>query len=252
MRLILVIVGIAVSIGVALIVLDQRQGEQQGETPTGRGRSGGPADQVIEHFTLEGFGDEGERIWELEGDIAHVAEGMDIFIEKNVKLTIGSDMIVESDKVFWRSHESRFFTKAPVRITEGLQRIEGVGAQGRVDDDFLQINQNIRMFLDGPVFVTCWGPLKAYRRENKLILYRGATIHDPKGTVKSDRLDVYYDDEAGNIRQIVARDNVRIQRGDHVSYSDVAVYDTETQSVKLVGEPKVRVIEESLSGLESL
>ena len=212
-----------------------------------------PGEQVIEHFTLEGFDETGARLWGLQGDVAHVDKNMDVFIEKNVRLTVRDSTLIESDKVLWKNSSARFFTRAPVRITHQLQKIEGTGAQGRLNDEFLQINQNVRMFLDGPVFVTCWGPLKIFRKENRLVLYRDTVIHDSKGKVRADRLDVYYEDELGKIKEIVARKNVKIQRGENVSHSDTAIYNAQTQSIRLAGDPKIIVADpDDLQELEGL
>jgi hypothetical protein len=223
-----------------------------------RGRMAGPPaprpalsgydGQVIEHFTLEGFDEAGEPLWSLAGDVARVRPDLNVFIEKNVRLTVRG-ATVETDRVFWRNTASAFETKMPVHILLELQRVEGMGAHGKLKEEFLQIHQNVRMFLDGPVFVTAWGPMKIFRKERKIVIYRDATIHDSKGTVKAERVDVLYDKDIGKIRELVARGNVRIRRGESESRSQMAIYNTETQSIRLVGEPEVTIDEERVSEL---
>jgi len=212
----------------------------------------GSTDQVIERFTLEGFDGSGERFWELEGDVAHVWPNTDVFIEKNVKLRIRNTTAIRSDKVLWRNSDSKFMTRMPVEIDHEAHRITGVGAVGRATEEFLQINRDIRMELDGPVLVTCDGPLQIFRAEKRAVFRRGVRIRDTKGTVTADRMDVFFDAETGKATRIVARGSVVITRGRNVSHSDEAVYDTVTQSVKLVGAPRISAHQDDMAELESL
>ncbi len=205
-----------------------------------------PEGQVIEHFTLEGFQQNGERLWELVGDTAHVGKATDVFIEKNVILTVRGTTTIRGDKVYWRNNHSVLVTNQPVEITQGGHRIRGLGALARADDEFLQINRKIRMTLEGPIDITCHGPFQIYRKENRAVFWRGVKIVDSRGTVTADRMDLRFDEGEGRITQIIARGNVEIQRGENKSISDQAVYDTRTQSVRLIGAPKILIKEKDL------
>ena len=223
----------------------------QPSTPTSQTDSAGPealpeedtkADlQIIERFELEGFDEKGDRLWELQGDYAHMTEANHVFIEKDVLLTLMQKTVVEADKVYWQSDKSRFITNRPVKITHDTLEVEGKGALGKLDDRFLQLNQSIRMFLENGAVITCHGPLKIYLQEERLVMYRNVMVIDERGAVFADRMDVFFDPDARKIKKIVARENVRIQRDDDVTYAEVAIYDTETQSVRLEGEPEIVV-----------
>lgn len=209
------------------------------EMPVEAGAEG----QIVEHFTLEGFQQNGDRVWELVGDSAHVGASSDVFIERNVILSIRGTTTIRGDKVYWRSNRSVLVTNQPVEITHGGHHITGIGALARADEEFIQINQKIRMALEGPVDVSCRGPFQVYRKENRATFWRGVQIVDSRGTVTADRMDVRFDEGEGRISQIIAKGNVVIRRGENRSASDEAVYDTRTQSVRLIGAPKLLIKE---------
>lgn len=211
-----------------------------------RGKSENIAkDQVIEHFVLEGFDDNGNRIWELVGDSAHIDEQQDVFIEKNVVLTLQESTKIRTDKVLWQNKKSQFVTNQSVKVHHDQVEITGSGALGRMDQKFVQINQNIRMLINAGTIITCRGPLRIHQSENRIVLYRDVWILDERGAVSSDRMDAYYDTEARQVIAVIARGNVRVSRGEDVTYSDTAIYDARTGSVKLEGAPEIDIRSES-------
>jgi len=197
--------------------------------------------QIIERFELEGFGDDGERAWRLQGDRAHVKDGGDVFIERDVELNLAGGTDIFADKVYWQNTRSRFLTNRPVKIEHEGIGIEGRGALGRLERQFVQINQDIRMIINSGTIVTSRGPMKIYRDENRVVLYRDVWILDEQGSVSADRMDGFFDPEARKIIAIVAKGDVRISRGEDVTYSEVAIYDNRTGSVRLEGSPQIDI-----------
>jgi hypothetical protein len=202
--------------------------------------------QEIELFELEGYDAAGKKAWMVKGDMAHVAMDNNIFIEKNVRLTIREETVIEADKVYWRNEAAQFITQLPVRIIHKDQTIEGVGALGKANEEFVQINQDISMLLNGPVSITAKGPAKLFRKQNRAMLYRDVTIRDKKGTLRCDRLEVLFEEEENRIKQVIAKGNVVVHQGVNTSVSDVAIYDTDTQSIKLLGTPKIQIDEKEM------
>lgn len=198
--------------------------------------------QIIEHFELEGFDDEGNASWRLVGDSAHVSTTTDVFIEKNVVLTMLGGAIIKSDKVFWQNSKTRFVTSQPVKVLHRNVDVDGRGAIGKLDRKSIQINQDVRMRIepDGTL-VTCRGPMRILQDENRVTLYHDVKIHDSRGNLVSDRMDAYFDPTTKKIVTVTASGNVRITRGDDVSVADKAIYDTRTGSVRLEGMPEISI-----------
>lgn len=58
-------------------------------------------------------------------------------------------------------------------------------------------------------------------------------------TVMSDRMEVYNDEETGNIERMIATGNVQIEKGKRHAKSERAVFDESQQTVVLTGNPEV-------------
>lgn len=201
-----------------------------------------PRGQVIEHFELEGYDDEGNASWRLVGDAAHVSSATDVFIEKDVVLTMLGGAIVRSDKVFWQNSKTRFVTSQPVKVMHRNIEVEGRGAIGKLNQKSIQINQDIRMTIepDGTV-VTCRGPMRILQGESKVTLYHDVRIRDDRGDLAADRMDAFFDPDTKKIVAITASGRVRITRGEDVSVANKAIYDTRTGSVRLEGMPEISI-----------
>jgi lipopolysaccharide assembly outer membrane protein LptD (OstA) len=203
---------------------------------------GDPNGQIIEHFTLEGFDDGGDESWKLQGDSAHVSSATDVFIEKNVVLTMLGGAVIHSDKVFWQNNKTRFTTTQPVMVSHRNIQVKGRGAIGKLNQKSIQINQDIRMLIepDG-TWVTCRGPMRILQIENRVTLYHDVRIADDRGDLVADRMDAYFDPDTKKIILITAAGNVRITRGEDVSVADKAIYDTRTGSIRLEGLPEISI-----------
>ena len=199
------------------------------------------SEQIVERFKLEGFDISGDQAWKLLGDRGHIGEDRDVFIEKNVVLTLQGDTLIKADKVLWQGKKSRFLTNQPVNVDHKDIAMTGIGASGKLEEKFLQINQNIRALTTRGTIITCRGPMKVFYGEERIALYRDVQILDLKGGVFADRMMGYFDPEEKQLIRVVAEGNVKISKGDDVSYADKAVYDTRTGSVRLEGAPEINI-----------
>lgn len=206
--------------------------------------------QSVERFTLEGFEPGGGRSWELQGEHARLTGGANVFIEKNVVLKIRGSTVVTTDKVYWDGSKQSFLTRLPVRIEHEGHVIEGIGALGKISEEFLQINRDVRLELRDSIVLTALGPFKIFHKTNRAVFYRDVCVVDKKGTVRAEELEVLFDSKTGQATRLIARKNVRIARGGDLSRSEAAVYDTRTQSVRLVGSPEILFHEDSMESLE--
>lgn len=201
-----------------------------------------PKSQVIEHFELEGFDDDGSAAWRLVGESARISTSTDVFIERDVVLTMLGGAIIRTDKVFWQNSKTRFVTSQPVKVLHRNIEVEGRGAIGKLNQKSIQINQDIRMRIspDGTI-VTCRGPMRILQGENRVTLYHDVSIRDERGDLLADRMDAYFDPDTKKIVAITATGNVRITRGEDVSVADKAIYDTRTGSIRLEGRPEINI-----------
>lgn len=201
-----------------------------------------PKSQVIEHFELEGFDDDGNASWRLVGESARISAETDVFIERNVVLTMLGGAIIRTDKVFWQNAKTRFVTNQPVRVLHRNIEVDGRGAIGKLNQKSIQINQDVRMRIDPDgTIVTCRGPMRILQAESRVTLYHDVSIHDRRGAMTADRMDAYFDPDTKKIVAITATGNVRIMQEGDVSVANKAIYDTRTGSVRLEGKPEINI-----------
>ena len=81
-------------------------------------------EQVIQEFVLEGFDLKGDHSWKLVGEAAHIYEDKNIFIERNVILSLEQDTKVYADKVLWQTSKSQFPPEIKIEKDRVLERDE--------------------------------------------------------------------------------------------------------------------------------
>jgi lipopolysaccharide export system protein LptC len=204
--------------------------------------AGDPKGQTIEHFELEGYDDDGNASWRLVGESARVSPSTDVFIERDVVLTMLGGAIIRSDKVYWQNSKTRFMTSQPVKVLHRNIEVEGRGAIGKLNQKSIQINQDVRMRIepDGTL-VTCRGPMRILQGESRVVLYHDVRIHDQRGNLTADRMDAFFDPETKKIVMITATGHVRITKDGDLSIANKAIYDTRTGSIRLEGMPEISI-----------
>lgn len=196
-------------------------------------------DQQFKKFNLTGFDDKGQKFWNLEGDTAKVDLGETVFLEDNVTLKIKGDTTIKTDHVRWSQAEGTFKTNSPVYVKHQSTKIHGVGAFGRLNESFIQLNQDIEMLLSPTARLVCKGPMKIFYAENKIVLYRNVKVTDERGSLTANRMDVFFDPEQKKAKEIVAVGNVLIEREGDTTRSKRATYIPATGAVHLEGSPEI-------------
>jgi lipopolysaccharide export system protein LptA len=196
-------------------------------------------DQQFKKFNLTGFDDKGQKFWKLEGDTAKVDIGDTVFLEDNVTLNVKGDTTIKTDHVTWTQQQGVFKTNAPVYVKHQSTKIHGVGAFGRLNDSFIQLNRDIEMLLSPTARLTCVGPMKIFYAQNKMVLYRSVKVTDERGSVSSNRMDVFFDAEQNKAKEIIAVGNVLIEREGDTTRSKRAIYILATGAVRLEGSPEI-------------
>lgn len=207
-------------------------------------------DQQLQKFSLTGFDEKGKTFWNLEGDAAKIDPSQTVFLDQNVTLKLRDNTVVKTDHVQWSQEGGMLKTNALVFVDHQTLKIKGVGAVGRPNDSFIQLNRNIEMIINQTTRLTCDGPMKVFYKENKLIFYRHVKVVDERGVLKANRMDVYFDPDQKKVTQIVAMGNVVIERGSDTTRSQRCIYSLTTGSIRLEGNPEITLHKESTSLLD--
>lgn len=201
-------------------------------------------DQNLQKFNLTGYDDKGKQFWNLEGDAAKIEPGQTVFLDKNVTLKLKDDTIVRTDHMQWDQSSGILNTKAQVFVDHQSTNVKGMGAYGRLNDGFIQLNRQIEMIINVTTRLTCDGPMKVYYNENKMIFYRNVMVSDAKGTLFAKRMDVFFNEEQKKIEKIVAMGDVVMLRGKDKTRSHKAIYTVATGAIRLEGSPEVTIHKE--------
>jgi len=230
--------------------------------------------QKVLSFNLEGYRDNGQKKWELNGACANILtnvikldyitakaygdegsltlkakKGMydkttrDIVLEENVvgKTSDGTRLI--TDKLYWKGDEERVMTNSLVRIDKGNLISVGRGAVGSPALKQVELKKNVSVKLreDPSTLITCDGPLVVNYKKNISTLYNNVKIVDDRGEIYADVMKILFNPKTRKIVKVIAIGNVRIDKEGNTTYSEKAVYTVKDGRVRLIGKPKIVV-----------
>lgn len=196
-------------------------------------------DQEVKKFTLTGFDDKGQKFWNLQGETAKINAGQKIFLDQNVTLKLQDNTVIRTDHVEWSQDGGVMTTDAPVFVDHSTVKVKGIGAVGRPNESFIQLNRQIEMNTNQGSTLTADGPMKIYYNDNKMVLYRNVKVVDARGIVKAKRMEVLFDPQEKKAKQIICTGDVRIERDGDTTKSQRAIYTVSNGSIRLEGSPEI-------------
>jgi len=254
------------------------------------------SDQIINDFSLAGYGREGRKTWEITGKSADIftdvvklkqivgnlydeeenikltadkgdfnkENGM-VHLEQNVIITTSGGARLTTDSLHWDRQNQLVSTDDKVNIQREDMHLVAQGAQGRPDLNEVVLEKDIQMNIaDGEVasgsstqgqevVITCDGPLQIDYQKNVATFNKNVKVDRQGMQILSDIMEVYFitsegqkrspEETAmplgGKIDKIIARGNVKIIRGENISYSEEATYSASDKKIILSGRPKL-------------
>lgn len=188
-----------------------------------------------------------------------------LHLEKDVVITTSSGVRLTTNSLNWDRKEQLVTTPDLVNIVKDDMVINGIGAQANTEFNKVNLEKDIRVQINnsplagGPkkekIEITCDGPLEVDYQENLAVFWNKVNVQTQDGLIESDVMDVYFSPAkdskkeprqaqaaqfgGSKIDKIVARGNVKITRGQNVSFSEQAVYSAEDRKIILTGRPKL-------------
>lgn len=186
-----------------------------------------------------------------------------VHLKDNVIITTSKGAKLTTDSLDWDRLNHTVSTPDEVNIKRENLVADAVGASGQPDLKKVNLEKEVRVQInphdtqDLPkkkkIVITCDGPLEVDYDKNIAIFYNNVKVDQRDTQIYSDQMDVYFKtdedhdlnlsqdkDSKGMSRQIhkiIAKGNVKIVRGDNISYSDEAVYDARQNKIILTGRP---------------
>lgn len=189
-----------------------------------------------------------------------------VSLKEDVVITTSQGARLTTDSMDWDRKNQVVTTKDRVNIDKDNINIVGIGAHGEPGLNKMALNKDVRvdinplspedsiddLVIKDRVIITCDGPMEVDYAKNIASFNINVRVERPDIIIYSDKMDIYFivqdkgsksiktaESMAGSIDRIVASGNVRIVRGDNVSYSQEAVYTAQDKRIVLNGRPKL-------------
>lgn len=191
-----------------------------------------------------------------------------VHLEKNVVIQTSGGANLYTDSLDWDRKDNLVTTQDPVKITKENVLANSIGARGalslnkfdlkkdvRVEVLPVAVNEPSRQGAGEQVVITCDGPLSVDYTRNIAVFHNNVKVDRPDSQIYSDIMEVYFQrdenkkvsvESAGKARidKIIALGNVKIVKGENISYSRTAVYSGQTGMITLEGRPQIEVYPE--------
>ena len=237
------------------------------------------SEQKILGFSLSNFDEENKKTWDLEGDTLEVfgniinltnikanvygkeedmvltadngsfdrTEGK-VHLQDNVIITSETGTKLMTDTLDWFQKNQLVTTEDKVNVSRDGLEAEGIGAVGHTDLKQVSLNKEVQVDIISEsedkkemkkTTITCDGPLDIDYKGQTAVFNVNVKSDDGESQLYADKMTGYFDEDTKKIIKIVAEGNVKIVRGEDISYSEKAIYNAQTQRITLTGRPKI-------------
>ena len=193
-------------------------------------------------------------------------------LEKDVVITSSGGTKLTTDYLTWDRNQQTVMTEAMVNIEKDNMVTTATGATCKTDLNKVNLEKDVKVEIQPPkeaaaqefavkdkIVITCEGPMEIDYAKNIAIFNKNVKVSQKDVNLYSDTMEVYFitsdekdatlankTDEAvmspvsgGRIDKIIAKGNVKIERGENVSYSEEAVFTAADKKVVLLGKPRL-------------
>jgi len=175
-----------------------------------------------------------------------------VHLRDNVVAASTDGTKLTSDYLMWNADTKNVSTDSSVNIKRPDMDITGTGAAYDMEAKTAELKHDInaKLVSDETLIpdpaggktqttITCDGPLELNYKQNRAFFHGNVKVEDSKGSILSDRIDVYFNPETKRVKCVVARGNVKIINGNNVTYSEKAIYLVDQGRVILPNRPKL-------------
>ncbi|MDD4939796.1 MAG: LPS export ABC transporter periplasmic protein LptC [Candidatus Omnitrophica bacterium] len=195
-----------------------------------------------------------------------------VHLENNVIITTSTGAKLTTESLDWDRKNELVTTNDAVNIERGNMVTTASGARGQPSLKKVSLQKDVTVNINPEdqkdngglkqkIVITCDGPLEIDYENNIAVFNRNVKVDTQDALIESDTMDVYFGKKAdgvtapkagsamaqgmqSKIDKIVAYGNVKISRGENVSYSDQATYNAVDRKILLSGKPKLVIYSE--------
>jgi LPS export ABC transporter protein LptC len=189
------------------------------------------------------------------------AEGK-VHLEQDVVITSSSGAKLTTDSLDWDRKNDVVSTKDKVNIAKDNIISTSLGATGHPGLSKVNLDKDVKVEIlpeekkdqagmgAEKIVITCDGPLLIDYEKNIATFSNNVKVDRQESQIYSDTMEVNFTRDSGkqkngspvmnsSVEKIIARGNVKIVRGENVSYSDEATYSGADRKIMLSGNPKL-------------
>ena len=246
------------------------------------------SDQQFLGFDLAGYGEDGKKSWELKGQSADIfldtiklkdvkakvfgeeeiiltsergeldkANNI-IYLKEDVVITTETGSKLTTDSLDWAQDTNIITTEDEITIERENIKATSKGAEAQPDLNQAKMLEVVVVEIETQdeekgikkTVIICDGPLEIDYEAQIAIFNNNVKVEDESGQIFSDTMQVFFDLKTKKIEKIISSGNVKIIRGENISYSDTAIYIAKDKRVILTGRPRLVLYSEE--GLEDV
>lgn len=235
------------------------EGQPLPEASGGTASSAGPhaqSEDGVQHkvlsFNLEGLTDKGEKKWDVKGESAEAISENEVKLDNIVAKAYGEEAqaVITADQGVYDKTKNNVKLQKNVKAT-----IESTSGFGGGFGDFsgqgsgkAKIDAAGKELKKTKTIITSDGEVLFDYERNIATFEDNVHVDSEDGSIIADRITVNLDPDTKQVKEIVAEGNVKIKRGENMTYSEKATYDAVTKKVSLVGRPKLVIYQEGNEG----
>lgn len=174
-------------------------------------------------------------------------------LQDNVVITTQTGGKLTTDSLDWDRASQRVTTNDLVKVEKENMKIDGKGLEGQPNLKKVEFKDNVQVEIKeaqdakspadgtkGPTIITCEGPLEIDYEKEVAVFNKNVKV-DQKEQIQmyADKMEAYFDFKNKKILRVQSSGNVKIVKGDNVSYSDEANYLASDKKMTLTGRPRL-------------
>ena len=249
------------------------------------------SEQNFQGFNLQGYGNGGEKSWDINGETAKIegdkvnlsnvnanSYGGDqkvnvtaqkgtinqttgeMNLEKDVVITSEQGAQMMTDTLNWDRKKDLVTTKDNVIVMDKEMTMTGKGLEAKPGLKNAKIQENVAVTIATPpkentpankLTITSDGPMTMDQAKSMAVFEDNVVAVDGDRRLKSDRMEIYFDAKNNTINQLVCTGNVEVTQGENQSYAQKAVYKASEQKLILSGRPKLIMDTQGKNGVSA-
>jgi lipopolysaccharide transport protein LptA len=210
---------------------------------------GSAVQQKVLSFNLEGLTQKGAKSWEIRGESAEAISESEIKLDNIVAKAYGEEgeAVITAEKGVYDR------TKNNVKLHQNVKAT--IDNDAGISSDFVGLSapaskkeksgkETTIATKKDPIIITCDGDVEFDYTRSQAYFTKNVHIVSPDGIIDADKITVNLDTATRKLTDIVAEGNVKITRGDNITYSDRATYVEADKKIVLTGKPRLVISQE--------